>query len=189
MHPASVTIHCVLSVLCIVLMFLPAHAQQEADLADADAGSGYSVIGLHRAWQPDEGYRPNTGLYFDVLGRQSDSPMAVSFMGLFTGVGERNIAAIMAGPHYTFVGSPTFGLFAAANLGFTVGSKTGTLAFDVFTDPTLTVGFAGIVRLGGTIPITRDVLLSLSAAQSWFSNERGATPPAVQVGLSLGGGQ
>ena len=189
MHPASVTIHCVLSVLCIVLMFLPAHAQQEADLADADAGSGYSVIGLHRAWQPDEGYRPNTGLYFDALGRRSDSPMALSIMGLFTGVGERNIAAVMVGPHYTFVGSPTVGLFTAANLGFTVGSKTGTLAFDVFADPTLTVGFAGMVRLGGTISITRDVLLSLSAAQSWFSNERGATPPAVQVGLSLGGGQ
>lgn len=184
---ASVTIHRVLPALCLVVMFLPAHAQQEADLAEAAAGGGYSVIGLHRAWQPDEGYRPNTGLFFDALGRRGESRMAISFMGLFTGVGERNIAAIMAGPHYTFLGSPTFGMFAAANLGFTVGSKTGTLAFNVFADPTLTVGFAGLVRLGGTIPITRDVLLSVSAAQSWYSNERGATPPAVQVGLSLGG--
>ena len=173
--------------LCAATMVIPAMAQQEADLEDAASSGGVSVIGLHRMWLPDEGYRPNTGLFFETINVRGERPLASSFMLLATGVGDRNVMALLGGATYAIVGDHRLGLTVAANLGVTFGSNTGLLAFDVITDPSLSVGLAGLVRLGLSVPIYDGIHVSVNTVQSWFSSERGTTPPGVQIGLSLGG--
>lgn len=189
MLPATMFIRLILPLLLLAGMGLSVRAQQEADLADGESAGAMSVIGLHRSWLPSDGYRPNTGMFFETIGMSGRSPVNSSFMLLATGMGERNILALMAGAGVTVIGDDRFGVFAAANLGVTFGSNTGLLAFDVITDPTLSVGLAGLARIGGRIPLSSDLVASLSVVQSWFSNEGGATPPGVQIGISLGGGR
>jgi len=187
MSVAPFSLRRILTFLCAAIMVLPAMAQQEADLEDAASSGGVSVIGLHRMWIPDEGYRPNTGLFFETINVRGDRPLASSFMLLATGIGSRNTLALLGGASYAVVGDHRFGLMVAANLGVSFGSNTGLLAFDVITDPSLSLGLAGLIRLGLSVPIYNGIRVSVNAAQSWFSNERGTTPPGIQVGLSIGG--
>jgi len=165
-----------------------AHSQTEADVsADERSSRGTSVIGLHRAWLPTASYRPNTGLFLENAGSTKSSSIAPGLIILATGVGERGVIAALGGARWYALGNERFGLFTSAHAGITIGSRTGIAGFSILNDPTLTIGLATLGRIGGVVPITRDISLTLAAVHTLFTNEAGAMPIGVQVGLTLGG--
>lgn len=169
---------------------LQATAQTEADAGfNGDGASGSSVIGVHRAWLSTESNRPNTGLFIESTGSTKNTSLATGAIILATGVGDRGIFAVLGGARYYLLGTDRFGLFASAHAGITIGSRTGLAGFNILNDPTLTVGLTTMARLGGTIPITRDISAMLAVVHTLFTNEAGVTPVGIQVGLTMGGGQ
>lgn len=177
-----------LIVLALVSGGLQAAAQTEADAEFGDrAGGGTSIVGVHRAWLPTSNYRPNTGLFLENAGSTKSSSFAPGLIILATGVGERGVVAALGGARWYALGNERFGLFASAHAGVTIGSRTGIAGFSILNDPTLTIGVATLGRIGGVVPITRDISLTLAAVHTLFTNEAGAMPVGVQVGLTLGG--
>jgi hypothetical protein len=169
---------------------LQASAQTEADAGiEGDGTSGSSVIGVHRAWLPTESNRPNTGLFIESTGSTKTTSLATGAVILATGVGERGIFAALGGVRYYLLGTDRFGLFASAHAGFTIGSRTGLAGFNILNDPTLTAGLVTMTRLGGTIPVTREISAMVAVAHTLFTNEAGAMPVGIQLGLTMGGGQ
>ncbi len=169
---------------------LQAAAQTEADAGfDGDGSTGSSVIGVHRAWLATESNRPNTGIFIESTGSTKTSSLATGAVILATGVGERGIFAALGGARYYLLGTDQFGLFASAHAGFTIGSRTGLAGFNILNDPTLTVGMVTMTRLGGTIPIAREISAMLAVVHTLFTNEAGAMPVGIQLGLTMGGGQ
>lgn len=169
---------------------LQALAQTEADAGfDGDGATGSSVIGVHRAWLPTESNRPNTGIFIESTGSTKNSALATGAIILATGVGERGIFAALGGSRYYLLGTARFGLFASAHAGFSIGSRTGLAGFNILSDPSLTAGLVTMARIGGTIPVTDGISAMVAVVHTLFTNEAGAMPVGIQVGLTMGGGQ
>lgn len=167
---------------------LQAHSQTEADASsDERSARGTSVVGLHRAWLPTSSYRPNTGLFLENAGSTKSSSVTPGLIILATGVGERGVIAALGGARWYALGNDRFGLFASAHAGITIGSRTGIAGFSILNDPTLTIGLATLGRIGCVLPITREISATVAAVHTLFTNEAGAMPVGIQVGLTLGG--
>lgn len=188
MPRATFLLRPLLAALALLIGGLQAAAQTEADADKDERGArGTSVIGIHRAWLPTQSYRPNTGLFLENAGSTKSSSVAPGLIILATGVGERGVIAALGGARWYALGNDRFGLFASAHAGITIGSRTGIAGFSILNDPTLTIGLATLGRVGCVLPITREVSATVAAVHTLFTNEAGAMPVGIQVGLTLGG--
>lgn len=176
--------------LFVMLLFcaVPSLAQLEEDAeADASSGTGSSVIGVHRTWHPDLSYRPNTGLFLESIGPLRRKHFTTGAVIIATGVGDRNVIAGLGGVRAYLLGTQSFGLFASLHGGISIGSRTGLAGFDIISDPTLTFGLVTLSRFGATLPVAKGTSITLAAIHTLFTNERGAQPVGLQIGLTLGG--
>lgn len=175
--------------LCALLTCaVPTLAQLEGDgEPDAAPGAGSSVIGIHRTWHPDLSYRPNTGLFLESIGPLRNGHFSTGAVIIATGVGERNVVAGLGGLRAYLLCAHSFGVFASIHAGISIGSRTGLAGFDIISDPTLSMGLVTLSRFGATLPVTRGTSITVAAVHTLFTNERGAQPVGLQIGLTLGG--
>ncbi len=173
--------------LLLLLASCPILAQTEMG-ADRTPATSWSMLSIHRVWVPQNNDRFNDGFGLNVFATASDDRRLWAGGTLVTtGVGERDALALEGGLGYWLVGTGRLGAFAYLTTGLGLTSNSGLTGFDFFTDPTLTVGLASQVGLGGCIEVATNIRVHATAVGMWFTNERGATPYGVQLGIIFGG--
>lgn len=171
----------------VVFYAFPLIAQEEIS-DDSGPASSWTMLSVHRTWSPQKRDVQNSGFgiqsFFDV-DRSRRTWFGFAFRG--TGVNDRQMISIMAGPAYYLLGDSRLGAFAYLQTGIGFSSSRGSGGFDFFSDPTMTIGLSTIAGVGGNIEINRWLRLHAAVVSSWFTNEQGQTPYGVQVGITFGG--
>lgn len=161
--------------------------QLELDESSGQSKS-WSMLSVHRTFVPQERDFPNTGFgvqAFTAVGSQKRYWLGFFFRG--TGVSQRDVLSIGFGPAMFIVGDGSLGLFSYLQSGIGIGSSRGITGFDLFNDPTFTVGFSTITGIGGSIELSKWLRLHLAMVGSWHTMERGVTPYGLQLGVTFGG--
>lgn len=163
------------------------HAQTE--MGDGpETTKRWSMLSFQYTQIPQFGGHSNTGFGFNFFFNPDDTRRFWPGVTMtITGVGRRNAVMIGGGGGAWIVGTGRLGVFSYAATGMSMSSTNGLTGFGFFTDPSLSFGWASQFGIGGCIELLHNVRIHLTGTALHFSNEQGATPLGVQIGITMGG--
>ncbi len=165
------------------------HVSAQTEMGDIRGPSkSWTMLSFHRVWVPQNNNKHNDG--FGASFFATTDPERILWFGgtiTTTGVAKRELLAIEAGVGVWIVGSARLGMFGYLTSGLGMSAQSGLTGFNFFTDPTLTFGLATQGGVGGAFEIASNIRLHVTAVGMWYTNEQGATPYGLQVGLTFGG--
>jgi hypothetical protein len=171
----------------LIAASLAATAQTEMG-DDRAPGTSWTLLSIHRVWVPQNNNRFNDGFglsFFSTL--DADRRWWAGGTLTTTGVGERDALALQAGMGLWLVGTGRLGAYMYLTTGLGMTSASGLTGFNFFTDPTLSFGLATQGGIGGCLEVYKNIRLHTNVIGMWFTNENGATPYGVQLGITFGG--
>ncbi len=186
MNPSSSFVRRTLAVLTSLLMIGTMSAQTELG-SDSGPSSSWALLSIQRTWTPP-GNTPNFGFGFQGFSALDEDRrwwMGLGLMG--SGIGRRDLLAIVGGPSWFFIGDGRLGGFAFTQVGLAMTSNSGLTGFNFFTDQTLVFGAASMNGVGMTMELFTNLRLQLAVVANIYTVDGGKTPFGLQFGLSSGG--
>ncbi|MCO6466572.1 MAG: hypothetical protein J5I53_08155 [Bradyrhizobiaceae bacterium] len=173
---------------CLILLCSASVWAQE-EMSDAtETSNSWMLLSLHRVWTPQLNGMPNGGFGLSTFFNNSTDRRVWPGVTLtFTGLNQRYAMVLGGGVGMWLAGTGRLGLFSYAMTGASLSSSSTITGFNYFADPTVTVGWASQVGIGGCVELYHNIRLHLTGMAMHLSNEQGATPFGAQLGLVFGG--
>jgi hypothetical protein len=172
----------------LAIICTAAHGQTELGGSNDTPSSTWSLVSVQRTWLPQRNGFPNWG--FGAQGFTSIDRDRTFYMGfgiIGSGVGERDVVALVFGPGAFLLGDRTLGLFAYLQGGLLISSQSGMTGFNLFGDVSMQFGAGAVSGIGVCTTITNSVRAQIAVVANAYTVEGGVTPYGLQIGISSGG--
>ena len=164
-----------------------AYSQTEMGGDFEKASKSWVMINLHSVWTPQFNNAPNLGFGFNAFSELGTSNVWLGGAFFGTGIRDRQALAINMGLGTWIIGTSKLGAFGYLSTGLGVSADRTAVGFNFFNDVSTTWGLASQAGLGGSVELFSNIKVHLAGYGMWFTDNKGATPLGVQLGLTLGG--